>query len=182
MAQPPAKNTVCLWYNRDAEEAAHFYARTFPDSSVGAVHRAPADFPSGKAGDTLVVEFTVMGIRLHWPERRAPVQAQRSVLIPGGDQRPGRDRSLLERHRPEWRPGKRVRLVQGQVGHLLANNATRADEGDGWSRSCRRQARFRGDDADEENRRCRDPGSGLRPEGRPCELISIRHYIISLSY
>ena len=62
MARQPAKITVCLWYNRDAEEAAHFYARTFPDSSVGAVHRAPADFPSGKAGDTLVVEFTVMGI------------------------------------------------------------------------------------------------------------------------
>jgi len=58
----PAKNTVCLWYNRDAEEAARFYAKTFPDSSVGAVHRAPADFPSGKKGDALVVEFTVMGI------------------------------------------------------------------------------------------------------------------------
>ena len=62
MAKQPAKNTVCLWYNRDAEEAAQFYARTFPDSSVGAVHRAPADFPSGRAGDTLVVEFTVMGV------------------------------------------------------------------------------------------------------------------------
>ncbi len=58
----PAKNTICLWYDRDAEEAARFYARTFPDSSVGAVHRAPNDFPSGKKGDVLVVEFTVMGI------------------------------------------------------------------------------------------------------------------------
>ena len=58
----PAKNTVCLWYDGDAEEAARFYARTFPDSSVGAVHRAPADFPSGKKGDVLTVEFTVMGI------------------------------------------------------------------------------------------------------------------------
>ena len=62
MAQQPAKITVCLWYDRDAEEAAHFYARTFPNSSVGAVHRAPADFPSGKSGDTLVVAFNVMGI------------------------------------------------------------------------------------------------------------------------
>jgi predicted 3-demethylubiquinone-9 3-methyltransferase (glyoxalase superfamily) len=58
----PAKNTICLWYNRDAEEAARFYAATFPDSSVRTVHRAPGDFPSGKKGDVLTVEFTVMGI------------------------------------------------------------------------------------------------------------------------
>src|SRR6185295_15909665 len=57
-----AKNTVCIWYDRDAEEAARFYAKTFPDSSVGATHRAPSDNPSGKKGDVLVVEFTVMGI------------------------------------------------------------------------------------------------------------------------
>jgi 2-polyprenyl-6-hydroxyphenyl methylase/3-demethylubiquinone-9 3-methyltransferase len=57
-----AKNTICVWYDRDAEEAARFYAKTFPDSSVGAVHRAPGDSPSGKKGDVLVVEFTVMGI------------------------------------------------------------------------------------------------------------------------
>jgi 2-polyprenyl-6-hydroxyphenyl methylase/3-demethylubiquinone-9 3-methyltransferase len=58
----PARNTICLWYDGDAEDAARFYARTFPDSSVGAVHRAPGDFPSGKKGDVLAVEFTVMGI------------------------------------------------------------------------------------------------------------------------
>jgi 2-polyprenyl-6-hydroxyphenyl methylase/3-demethylubiquinone-9 3-methyltransferase len=58
----PAKNRVCLWYDRDAEDAARFYAETFPDSSVTAVHRAPGDFPSGKQGDVLTVEFTVMGI------------------------------------------------------------------------------------------------------------------------
>src|SRR4026209_2335376 len=57
-----AKNTICLWYDGDAENAARFYAKTFPDSSVGAVHRAPGDFPSGKKGDVLTVEFTVMGI------------------------------------------------------------------------------------------------------------------------
>lgn len=56
------KNTICLWFDKDAEEAAHFYAKTFPDSAVGAVHRAPADFPSGKAGDVLTVEFTVCGV------------------------------------------------------------------------------------------------------------------------
>ena len=58
----PARNTICLWYDGDAEDAARFYAKTFPDSSVGAVHRAPGDFPSGKQGDVLTVEFTVMGI------------------------------------------------------------------------------------------------------------------------
>jgi len=58
----PAKNTICLWYDSDAENAARFYAETFPDSFVGAVHRAPGDFPSGKQGDVLTVEFTVMGI------------------------------------------------------------------------------------------------------------------------
>lgn len=58
----PAKNTVCLWYDGGAEEAARFYADTFPDSFVSAVHLAPGDFPSGKQGDVLTVEFTVMGI------------------------------------------------------------------------------------------------------------------------
>jgi predicted 3-demethylubiquinone-9 3-methyltransferase (glyoxalase superfamily) len=57
-----AKNTICLWYDNDAEAAARFYAKTFPDSSVSAVHRAPSDYPSGKAGDVLTVEFTVAGI------------------------------------------------------------------------------------------------------------------------
>lgn len=58
----PAKNTVCLWYNTEAEAAARFYAATFPDSAVHGVHRAPADYPSGTAGDVLVVHFTVAGI------------------------------------------------------------------------------------------------------------------------
>jgi predicted 3-demethylubiquinone-9 3-methyltransferase (glyoxalase superfamily) len=57
-----AKNTVCLWYDRDAEAAARFYVETFPDSAMGAVHRAPTDYPAGKAGDVLTVEFTVAGI------------------------------------------------------------------------------------------------------------------------
>ena len=56
------KNTICLWYDTDAEAAARFYAETFPESSVGAVHRAPSDFPSGKKGDVLTVDFTVVGI------------------------------------------------------------------------------------------------------------------------
>jgi len=57
-----AKNTICLWYDKDAEAAARFYAKIFPDSAVGAVHRAPSDYPSGKRGDVLTVEFTVAGV------------------------------------------------------------------------------------------------------------------------
>ncbi len=55
--------TLCLWYDGTAEAAATFYAATFPDSTVGAVHRAPGDFPGGKQGDALTVEFTVLGIK-----------------------------------------------------------------------------------------------------------------------
>ena len=57
-----AKNTVCLWYDGDAEEAAHFYAQVFPNTFINAIHVAPGDFPSGKEGDVLTVEFSVMGI------------------------------------------------------------------------------------------------------------------------
>lgn len=57
-----AKNTICLWYDGTAEEAAQFYAATFPDSSVDEVWRAPSDFPGGRAGDVLTVRFTVLGI------------------------------------------------------------------------------------------------------------------------
>jgi predicted 3-demethylubiquinone-9 3-methyltransferase (glyoxalase superfamily) len=56
------KNTICLWYDGTALEAATFYAKTFPDSAVGTVYRAPGDYPAGKAGDVLTVEFTVMGL------------------------------------------------------------------------------------------------------------------------
>ncbi len=56
------KNTICLWYNRDAEAAAQFYAATFPNSAVGKIHKAPGNYPDGKEGDVLVVEFTVAGI------------------------------------------------------------------------------------------------------------------------
>lgn len=57
-----SKNTICLWFDGNALDAATFYAETFPDSAVTAVHRAPGDYPSGKQGDVLTVEFTVAGI------------------------------------------------------------------------------------------------------------------------
>ncbi|HWG75418.1 MAG TPA: VOC family protein [Steroidobacteraceae bacterium] len=57
-----ARNVICLWYDGNAEEAARFYARTFPDSAVTAVHHAPGEFPGGKQGQALTVEFTVVGV------------------------------------------------------------------------------------------------------------------------
>ena len=62
MSSKTAKNTICVWYDKDAEAAANFYAKTFPDSRVDEVINAPGDFPSGKQGQVLVVKFTVMGI------------------------------------------------------------------------------------------------------------------------
>lgn len=62
MTKTSPKNTICVWYDKDAEAAARFYSETFPDTFVGEVVRAPSDFPSGKEGDVLVVHFTVMGI------------------------------------------------------------------------------------------------------------------------
>lgn len=62
MSKKIAKNTICLWYDNDAEAAARFYAATFPNSSVDGVHRAPSDYPGGKAGNVLTVDFTVAGI------------------------------------------------------------------------------------------------------------------------
>ncbi len=59
---PIPKNTICLWFDSEAEAAARFYASVFPDSRVDAVNRAPADYPSGKKGDVLTVDFTVAGI------------------------------------------------------------------------------------------------------------------------
>ena len=56
------KNVICLWFDKEALEAAEFYAATFPDSAVTGVHRAPGDYSSGKKGDVLTVEFTVLGI------------------------------------------------------------------------------------------------------------------------
>ena len=99
------KNTICLWFDKDAQEAARFYAATFPDSKVTAVRKAPGDYPGGKEGDVLTVEFTVLGSPV-WPQRRPGVQAQRGVFLPDRDGQSGRNRPLLERDRRQWRQGK----------------------------------------------------------------------------
>ena len=71
-----AKNTVCLWYNGTALDAANFYAKTFPDSSVGKVSNAPGDYPDGKQGDVLVVEFNVCGIPVSYTHLTLPTNRE----------------------------------------------------------------------------------------------------------
>ena len=121
----PPKNTICIWYNGDAEEAANFYAKTFPDSAVTAVHRAPGDYPAGKKGDVLTVEFTVLGIPCLGLNGGPAFKHTEAFSVPGRDGGPGRDGALLERDRRQRRAGERVRVVQGQMGIVLADHAGR---------------------------------------------------------
>ena len=116
------KNTICLWFDRDAHEAARFYAATFPNSEVTAVHKAPGDFPGGKEGDVLTVEFTVLGIpcfgltaaRSSSTARRSPSKSPPTIR-----KRP----TATERDRQQWGQGKSMWLVQGPLGPVLANHA-----------------------------------------------------------
>jgi hypothetical protein len=121
------KNTICLWFDKDAHEAARFYAATFPDSEVTAVHKAPGDYPSGKEGDVLTVEFTVLGIPCLGLNGGPQFRHTEAFFLPDRDGHSGRDGPLLERDRRQWRPGKSVRLVQGPLGPLLADYPARAD-------------------------------------------------------
>src|SRR4026207_498891 len=113
------KNTICLWFNKDAQDAARFYAATFPNSEVTAVHKAPSDYPGGKAGDVLTVNFTVLGIPCLGLNGGRDIQAQRSLFLPDRDGQSGRDGPLLERDCRQWWQGKSVRLVQGPLGPVL---------------------------------------------------------------
>ena len=129
-----AKNTICVWYNKDAEAAARFYAETFPDSSVGAIWRAPGDFPSGKKGDVLVVEFKVAGVSCIGLNGGPAFKQSEAFSF----QITTDDQAETDRY---WNAivgnggaGERVRLVQGQVGRVVANHAACADRGDGGRR------------------------------------------------
>ena len=164
---PMNKNTICLWYNHDAEEAAQFYAKTFPEQQRRrGVHQAPSDFPGGKAGQVLTVQFTVCGVPC--------------IGLNGGDmfkhseafsfQIATEDQAETDRY---WNAivgnggtESAVRLVQGQMGPVVADHPARPDRRDGQGRR-RRQARVRGDDADGEDRRREDRGrgAGMRRSG-----------------
>ena len=129
-----AKNTICLWYDKDAEAAARFYAETFPDSAVGAVHRAPSDYPSGKEGDVLTVEFTVAGIPcigLNGGPAFKHNEAFSFQIATDDQQETDRYWNAIVGNGGQE---SAVRLVQGQVGHFLADHAARPDRGAGGRR------------------------------------------------
>ena len=92
-----SKNTICLWFDKDAHEAARFYAATFPDSKVTAVHKAPSDYPSGKKGDELTVEFTVLGIPCLGLNGGPMFKHSEAFSFQVADRQSGRDGPLLER-------------------------------------------------------------------------------------
>ena len=121
------KNTICLWFDKDALEAARLYAATFPDSSVRAVHKAPGDYPNGKEGDVLTVEFTVLGIPCLGLDGGPTFSHSEAFSFQvATDSQEETDR-YVERDRRQWRQGKCVRLVQGPLGPFLADHAARAD-------------------------------------------------------
>jgi predicted 3-demethylubiquinone-9 3-methyltransferase (glyoxalase superfamily) len=91
-----SKNTICLWYDGTALDAAKFYAETFPDSAVEVVHRAPGDYPSGKQGDVLTVEFTVMGLPCLALNGSPEVKHNEALSFQVAT-RPGRNGLLVER-------------------------------------------------------------------------------------
>jgi 2-polyprenyl-6-hydroxyphenyl methylase/3-demethylubiquinone-9 3-methyltransferase len=157
----PTKNTICLWYDGHAEDAAQFYAKIFPDSSVGAVHRAPGDFPSGKKGDVLTVEFTVMGIPCLGLNGGPTFKHNEAFSF----QVATADQAETDRY---WN------AIVGSGGQESAcgwckdkwglswHYADRSDQSDNRSRSRCRQARVRCDDADEKDRHCRNRGGAPR--------------------
>ena len=129
------KNTICLWFDKDAHEAARFYAATFPDSKVTAVHKAPSDYPGGKKGDVLTVEFTVLGIPcLGLNGGPAFKHSEAFSFQIATDNQEETDRywnAIVGNGGKE----SAVRLVQGPLGPLLADHAARADRcACGWWR------------------------------------------------
>lgn len=161
-----AKNTICLWYDHDAEDAANFYASIFPDSRVTAVHTAPADYPSGKAGDVITVEFTVMGIPcIGLNGGKAFSHSEAFSFQVATDSQEETDRywdAIVGNGGSES-----VWLVQGQVGPVLADQSAGTDPGGRQPRSCRGEAGVRGDAADGQDRHRlhREGHQGLKARG-----------------
>ncbi len=135
MSNTKAKNTICLWFNKDAQDAARFYAATFPNSEVTAIHKAPGDFPGGKEGEILTVEFTVCGIPCVGINGGPQFKHSEAFSFQIANGHPGGNGSLLECDCQQRRRAKVVRLVQRPLGNLLANHPARVDGRDGRRRS-----------------------------------------------
>ena len=124
------KNTICLWFDKDAQDA-RFYAATFPDSEVTAVHKAPGDYPCGKEGDVLTVEFTVLGIPclgLNGGPDFKHSEAFSFQIATDNQEETDRYWNAIVGNGGEE---SAVRLVQGPLGPVLADHPARADRGDG---------------------------------------------------
>jgi hypothetical protein len=147
-----AKNTICLWYNGDAEEAARFYAETFPNSSVGNVIRAPGDYPAGKQGAVLTVDFVVCGIPC--------LGLNGGPGVPHSDafsfQISTEDQAETDRDSEQRRCRERLRLVQRPLGIVMANHAACVDAGYYTSRPSRRPTSVQRHDDHGQNRRFGD--------------------------
>jgi predicted 3-demethylubiquinone-9 3-methyltransferase (glyoxalase superfamily) len=106
MNKPIPQNTICLWFNKDALDAARFYAATFPDGKVTVTHHAPGDYPSGQAGDILTVEFTVLGIPCLGLNGGPDFTHSEAFPFQVATDNTGGNRRLLECDRQQRRPGK----------------------------------------------------------------------------
>ena len=129
------KNTICLWFDKDAHEAARFYAATFPNSAVAAVRRAPSDYPGGKEGSVLTVEFTVLGIPclgLNGGQVFKHSEAFSFQIATENQEETDRYWNAIVGNGGTEKP---VRLVQGPLGPLLADHPAHANRRDGgWRR------------------------------------------------
>jgi predicted 3-demethylubiquinone-9 3-methyltransferase (glyoxalase superfamily) len=142
-----SKNTICLWFNDSAVEAAKFYAETFPDSAVGTIHHAPGDYPSGKQGDVLMIEFAVMGIPC--------------IGLNGGPAFKHSEAFSFQVATDDQ--AETDRLWNAIVGNgVVADHAPRPHCRDRRPRSRGGQTRFRGDDADGKDRHRRDRSGPAR--------------------
>ena len=152
------KNTICLWFDMDAPEAARFYAATFPDSEVTAVHAAPGDYPGGKEGDVLMVEFTVLGIPClglnGGPEFRHSEAFSFQVATDTQEETDRYWNAIVGNGGTESQCGwcKDRWGLSWQITPRALTAALAAGGGEA-------EARLRGDDADEEDRRRHNRGS-----------------------
>jgi hypothetical protein len=144
-------NTISLWFNKDAQDATRFYAATFPNSEVTAVHKAPGDYPSGKEGDVLTVKFKVLGIPC-LGLNGGPEFKHSEAPFPSRSRRTIRKRRTVTGTRSSATAARKVRAVGARTAgaSLGADHPARSNRGTcGWWR--RGKACLRGNDADEKD-------------------------------
>jgi len=152
----------CLWFDGNAEEAAQFYADTFPDTRIESIERAPGDYPAGKRGNVLIVTMTILGAPFFLLNAGPQFKFNEAVSF-----QVATDDQLERDHAERW-TGKRLRLVQGPLRPVLADHAASPDVAD-VARRRSREARLRIDDdhAQDRHRRARPGSRGRRLSFEP---------------